>query len=185
VEVLRLYDPDRRPSNWTEIIRPGQFVAFSKHIDSGGPCDAAGRPFASSGEITCLTFDGLEEARAFCEDGALHAPSVRFDIYDSEGRTNPPLLTIVHPSRIGTLEGNPRGIRIRKRAAIALTIGALALFWFDYWKSAGLLILPTILGINMIIIAARLIQLNASHAHAERQRLERLAQATSAERRPE
>ena len=59
-------------------------------------------------------------------------------------------------------------MRIRKRAAIALTIGALALFWFDYWKSGGLLILPTILGINMIIIAARLIQLNASHAHAER-----------------
>jgi hypothetical protein len=185
VEVLRLYDPDRRPSSWTEIVRPGQFVAFSKHIDSGGPCDAAGRPFASSAGIACLTFDGLEEARGFCEERALHAPSVRFDVYDSAGRTNPPLLTIVHPSRAGTLEGNPRGIRIRARAAIALTIGALALFWFDYWKSRGLLILPTILGINMIIIAARLIQLNASHAHAERQRLERLAQATSADRRTE
>ena len=37
-----------------------------------------------------------------------------------------------------------------------------------------MLILPTILGINMILIAARLIQLNASHAHAERERLDRL-----------
>ena len=183
MEVLRLYDPDRRPSSWTEIVRPGQFVAFSKHIDSGGPCDPSGRPFASTAEIACLLFDRLDEARGFCEERVLHAPSVRFDVYDSAGRTSPPLLTIVHPSRIATLDGNPRGMRMRKRAAIALTIGAFALFWFDYWKSAGLLILPTILGINMILIAARLIQLNASHAHAERERRERLAQA-AADRRP-
>lgn len=174
MEVLRLYDPDRRPPSWTEIVRPGQFVAFSKHIDSGGPCDAAGRPFPSTDEIACLTFDRLEAARGFCEERVLGAPSVRFDIFDSAGRTNPPILTIVHPSRVATLDGNPRGMRIRKHAAIALAIGALALFWFDYWMSAGLMILPTILGINMIFIAARLIQLNASHAHAERQRLERL-----------
>jgi hypothetical protein len=179
MEVLRLYDPGRRPASWTEIIRPGQFVAFSKHIDSGGPCDAAGWPFASSGEIACLIFDRLEEARGFCEARVLQAPPVRFDVYDSAGRTNPPLLTIVHPSRIATLEGNPRGMRMRKRAAIVLTAGAFALFWFDYRTSAGLLILPTILGINMILIAARLIQLNASHAHAERQRLDRLAQASA------
>ncbi len=183
MEVLRLYDPGRRPPSWTEIVRPGQFVAFSKHVDSGGPCDAAGRPFASSGEIACLTFDELEEARGFCEDRVLHAPSVRFDVYDSAGRTNPPLLTIVHPSRVATLEGNPRGIRMRTRAAIALTIGAIALFWFDYSTSRGMLILPTILGINMIIIAARLIQLNASHRHAERERRERLAQAAAVDRR--
>jgi hypothetical protein len=174
VEVLRLYDADRRPSNWTEIVRPGQFVGFSKHIDSGGPCDGSGRPFASTADIACLVFDRLEEARGFCEERVLHAPSVRFDVYDSAGRTHPPLLTIVHPTRVATLDGNPRGTRLRKRGAIALTAGAVALFWFDYWKSEGLLILPTILGINMILIAARLIQLNASHAHAERERLDRL-----------
>ena len=74
-------------------------------------------------------------------------------------------------------------MRIRKHAAIGLTIGALALFWFDYRASGGMLILPTILGLNMILIAARLIQLNASHAHAERERRERLAQATASDRR--
>ena len=42
---LRLYDPDRRPSSWTEIIGPGQFVAFSKTVDTGGSCDSEGRPF--------------------------------------------------------------------------------------------------------------------------------------------
>ena len=72
---------------------------------------------------------------------------------------------------------------MRTRAAIALTVGAIALFWFDYSTSRGMLILPTILGINMIIIAARLIQLNASHKHAERERRERLAQAAAVDRR--
>ena len=181
MKVLRLYDPDRRPASWTEIVRPGQFVGFSKHIDSGGPCDAAGRPFGSSGEIACLTFDRLEEALGFCGQRVLGAPSVRFDVYDSKGRAHPPLLTIVHPSRVAALDGNPRGIRIRKRAAIALTLAALGLFWFDYSASRGMLILPTILGINMILIAARLIQLNASHLHAERERRERLAQANNSQ----
>jgi hypothetical protein len=174
MEVLRLYDPDRRPPSWTAMVRPGQFIVFTRHIDSGGTCDPSGRPFASNDKVACLTFERLEDARAFCVERVLHAPSVRFDIYDSAGRTNPPLLTIVHPSRIASLDGNPRGIRLRKRAAIALTIAAVGLFWFDYWNSGGQLILPTFLGINMILIAARLIQLNASYASAERERQERL-----------
>ncbi len=176
MEVLRLYDPDRRPSNWTDIIRPGQFAAFSKFIDGGGSCDADGRPFPSTADATCVLFDGLAEARAFCETRVGEAPSVRFEIFDSAGRTNPPMLVVVHPSRASTLDANPRGMRIRKQAAIALTLGALPLFLLDYWKSGGLMIFPTVLGINMILIAARLIQLNASYADAERRRLARLAQ---------
>jgi hypothetical protein len=41
--ALRLYDRARTPRSWTEIIRPGQFVAFAKLIDTGAPCDAEGR----------------------------------------------------------------------------------------------------------------------------------------------
>jgi hypothetical protein len=176
MEALRLYDPGRRPPNWTDIIRPGQFVAFSKYIDGGGSCDADGRPFPSTADATCLRFDGLAEARAFCETRVEQAPSVRFEIFDSAGRTNPPILILVHPSRTSTLDANPRGMRIRKRAAIALAVGSLPLFLLDYWKSGGLMIFPTVLGINMILIAARLIQLNASYADAERRRLARLAE---------
>ena len=53
---------------------------------------------------------------------------------------------------------------------------AAALFWYDYQHDKGVMIFPTIIGINLIIVAARLIQLNASYAHAERQRRQRLAE---------
>lgn len=182
MEVLRLHDPDRRPASWTEIIRAGQFAAFSKHLDGGASCDADGRLFASVADATCLVFDSLAECRAFCEESVQAAPSVRFEIFDSAGRTNPPILIIVHPSRISTLDANPRGMRIRKYAAIALALGALPLFLFDYWMSRGLMIFPTVLGINMILIAARLIQLNASYADAERRRRARLAQVDGGDR---
>jgi hypothetical protein len=123
-----------------------------------------------------VLFDGFADARAFCERRVEEAPSVRFEIFDSTGRANPPVLVVVHPSRASTLDANPRGMRIRKQAAIALAIGALPLFLLDYWKSGGLMIFPTVIGINMILIAARLIQLNASYADAERRRLARLAE---------
>ena len=174
MQIVRVFDPNRQPPNWTDIIRPGQLVAFSKNIDSGAPCDAAGVPFASPESLTCVIFDSLAEADAFCTESVQRVPTLRFDVFDSVGRALPPLLTIVHPSRVATLDGNPRSARINKWASIALVVAAPILFWVDWWKYDGLLILPTILGINMLIIAARLIQLNGAHATAERARRERL-----------
>jgi len=43
-----------------------------------------------------------------------------------------------------------------------------------------MLIFPTVLGINMVIIAARLMQLNGAYAHAERLRQKRLAEHSGA-----
>ena len=174
--TLRLFDRDRQPPDWTEIIRPGQYVAFSKTVDSGGSCDQGGRPFPTAADVTCLLFDSLTEAREFCEDQVTRAPAVRFEIFDSAGRRDPPLLVIVHPSQIAALEGNPRGMRVRKWAASALGVGAVPLFWYDYQHDQGMLIFPTVLGINMVIVAARLMQLNGAYAHAERQRQKRLAE---------
>jgi hypothetical protein len=172
--VLRLYDADRRPASWTEIIREGQFVAFSRFVEGGGSCDAEGRPFASDDEITCLLFDDFAAARQFCERQVQQFPMLAFDILDSTGRLQPPVLVVVHPSRAAVLDGNPRQASIRKRVAAALAAGALPLFWFDYASSGRLILLPTIVGINMIVAAARLLQLDAGHAEAERRRLERL-----------
>ena len=178
--TLRLFDRDRQPPDWTEIIRPGRYVAFSKTIDTGGSCDQDGRPFASAADATCLLFDGLTEARGFCVEQVTRAPAVRFEIFDSAGRRDPPLLVIVHPSRIAALEGNPRGMRVRKWAASALLAGAVPLCWYDYQHDQGMLIFPTVLGINMLIVAARLMQLNGAYAHAERLRQKRLAEHSGA-----
>jgi hypothetical protein len=174
MQIVRVFDPSRQPANWTDIIRPGQFVAFSKDIDTGASRDAAGASIGSPDSLTCIIFDSLAEADAFCNDSVQRAPNLRFDVFDAAGRALPPLLTIVHPSRIATLDGNPRSARINQWGAVALVAAAPILFWVDWWKYDGLLILPTILGINMLIIAARLIQLNVAHASAERARRDRL-----------
>src|SRR5262245_13375644 len=118
--ALRLFDPSRTPPNWTEIIRPGQFVAFAKTVETGAPCDAEGRPFPGVEAVTCLLFDSLSEAETYCTQQIKHAPDVRFEVFDSSGRANPPLLIIVHPSKVARLEGNSRGMRLRLWGAMSL-----------------------------------------------------------------
>jgi hypothetical protein len=179
--ALRLFDPSRHPANWTEIIRPGQYAAFSKRVATGAPCDASGDLFATTDDATCLLFDTLEDARRFCEAQVVRAPDVRFEIFDSTGRAEGPLLVIVHPSRQGSLEDNRRGMRVRAWAATGLLAGSGALFWYDYQHDQGMLIFPTALGVNLVVVAARLFQLNASYAHAARARAKRVLDHTRAD----
>lgn len=114
--VLRLYDPARTPTSWTEIIRPGQFVAFAKRIDTGAPCDERGQPFRTVVDTTALLFDGSAAGKGYCEAQVNCVPIVRFEIFDSAGRVNAPLYGIVHPAKVGQLEGNPRAVRLGTRA---------------------------------------------------------------------
>ena len=111
--ALRLFDPSRTPTDWTGIIRPGQYVAFAKIFDSGAPCDDEGRTFPDVSAATCLLFESLSEAEKFCSETVQLKAEVRFEIFDSTGRANPPLVVIVHPARAARLEGNLRGMRLR------------------------------------------------------------------------
>jgi len=174
--ALRLFDPSRTPTDWTEIIRPGQYVAFAKTLDTGAPCDAEGRPFPQTEAATCLLFDSLSEAERFCRRQAGRALDVRFEIFDSTGRANPPLLVVVHPSKVAKLEGNPRGMMLRTGAATAMLFAAVVGFWYDFTHGSSARFFPTLLGMNLVVVAARLFQLNNSYQHAERVRKERLAE---------
>lgn len=181
--ALKLYDPVREPADWTEILRPGQYVVFAKTIDTGAPCDDKGRPFPTPEDTTCLLFDSLAETKTYCQQQIEHAANVRFEVFDSSGRANPPLLVVVHPSRLARLEGNPSGIRLRNRTATALVLAAAASFWYDFEHGASTRFFPTLLGINLVVVAARLLQLNKSYQHAERARRERLAEHENAARK--
>jgi hypothetical protein len=66
-------------------------------------------------------------------------------------------------------------MRMRKLVALGLLVAAPPLFWIDYEKG-GMLILPTFLGINLIIIAARLLFMNLSIRESERARQRRLTE---------
>ena len=173
---LKLYDPHRHPANWTEILRPGQYVAFAKTIDTGAPCDEKGQPFLTPEAATCRVFDTLAEAETFCRRTVEHASHVRFEIFDSTGRANPPLLIVVHPGKGAQLEGNPRGVRVRMWGATILLAVAAVSFWYDFEHGARARFFPTLVGINLVVVAARLFQLNKSYQHAERVRHARLAE---------
>lgn len=173
MRVVRVYDPSRQPRDWTDIIEPGQCVAFASLVDGGAPCDADGTPTTHEA-ATCIIVDSLAEADTFCHERVERHPAVRFDVFDAAGRSRPPLLTVVHPLHRHRLEGDPSRRRRHLIIAIALIAAAPVLFWID-WRSGGAMVLPTVLGFNALLFAARLLQLNAAHAAAERRRLERMA----------
>jgi len=176
MKPLRLYDPARRPPNWTDLIEPHQFVAFASESDSGSPVDEDGRPFPTPGETTCLVFDSLSEARRFCADRVTQHESVRFEIFDARGRVDEPLVLIVSPARASGLEGSGRMIRLRTWIAVALFAAGPPLIYYDYSVSGGSMVLPTFLGVSMILSGLRLLFMNSGVRDAERRRQNRLKQ---------
>lgn len=172
---MRLHDPGRRPPDWTELTRPGQFAAFAKHAVTGVPCDADGKPFPSASAATCAIFDSFAEARAFCEASVRRHAAVQFDLFDAEGRVHPPLVTIVHPDRAAALETSPRQMRTRQVIAWSLIAAGVPLMVFAYVEFRERdIILPAFLGINMAIIGGRLLWMNLALRETERARKRRL-----------
>lgn len=178
VQVVRIHDAQRRPASWTEIIKPGQFVAFAKQCDSGESCDEDGRPFPDAAVATCAIFDSLGEARAFCESAVARSAALQIDLFDAEGRVHPPLLTFVHPSRAASQETHPRALGRRRLIAWLLIAAGIPLIVFAYVKHTEReIILPAFIGINMLIAAGRLLWLNLGIRETERERLARLKHA--------
>ncbi len=182
MQIVRLYDRAREPQGWIQIIRPAEFAAFATLADSGAVCDADGAP-TSVEDASCIIFGTLPDAEAFCRERVAQIPSLRFDILDAAGHLRPPLLTIVHPSRAATLEGSPAKLRRNRFAAIALAAVGPPLIWFDWAFYDGVLVMPTMLGINTVLIAIRLYFMNRSHIASERRRRERVAEALAGDER--
>lgn len=176
VRILRVYDPNRRPRDWSELVEPSQLVVFASLADGGVPCDFEGRPTTHE-EALCALVETWADAEALCDDCVARHPGVRLDVFDAHGRSRPPLLTVVHPSLRRTLEGDA-GTRRRQRRLAAGLIGlAPLLFWADWHY--GLLGLPTLGGLNALVFAGRLLQLAAAYEAEEQRRDARVADRTS------
>jgi hypothetical protein len=175
MQIVRLHDPGRKPADWTGLVQPGQFPVFAKIGASGVPCDTEGRPFANPAAATCAIADSIAEARAFCDAAVQRHPGVQFDVFDSEGRTHSPILTVVHPSRAAALETSPREMRKRRVIAWTLVAAGVLLMVFAYVEVRERdIILPAFLGINMVIIGGRLLWMNFALRETERARERRL-----------
>lgn len=163
MQVVRIHDPARRPASWTDIIRPGQFVAFATPSDG-----------------TCVIVDSLADARAYCEAAVQTAPATRFEVFDAQGRAERALLTVVHPSRERALDTHPRAIHRRRVIGWSLIIGGALLLIWTYWQFPDIeAIFPGVIGINLVLAGGRFLWFNLVLRETERARGERLARAES------
>ena len=83
-------------------------------------------------------------------------------------------MTIVAPQAAARDELSPTAVRNRRRLAILLIVCSVPLFWWD-WHTGGWLVLPTFLGLTMILTALRLLYINLARPErvsAERRRME-------------
>jgi hypothetical protein len=178
---IKVYDDARRPREWTGLLAPSQCAVFFRRVDSEMPLSSNGAPCAQFRDCTFLLFDSLEEARRLCEAKVQQYPYMCCEIFDSKGKAVPPLLVIVHPSVAEKDELSASSVRIRKIISIGLFIGAIPLFWWD-WRANGVLVLPTFLGLTIIVAGLRILYWNMARAELIREQEKRVEAHLSREK---
>jgi hypothetical protein len=176
---IRLYDYHRTPKCWSDIILPTQCAVFLRNDEWGTPVDRNGQP-RDSDHATCILFDCIEDAERFCRQMVAARPSVSCEVLDSGGRVNPPLMIITHKHVGG--DDDVRGwFAHHRRLVIAILITAsLPLFWLD-WARQGDGV-RSVIGINMIVAALRLLFWDVAAKSNEKERLARFERHRGMER---
>ncbi len=175
---IRVYDQSRDPGNWNELLGRTQCAVFLKDINTEVPLSPQGVRLAYR-DCTFLLFDRLQQARAFCEEAVQQHPEMCCEIFDSEGKAKPPILTIVHPDAKDELSA--ASVRKRRMIALALFACAVPLIWWD-WHTGNGKIYPTVIAINMILAGVRLMQWNAARHQRNLEETERVQEHLAREK---
>ncbi len=120
----KLYDPDRAPAHWSEVILPGEYCVFILDAETRTPRDAEGRPFSPGSEAVAIC-GGLEEAVDLAESIVNRHPELCGQIYDRHGKSDEPLRTVYEPSVRGRYEGRPYARRETLRGLTLMSGGAV------------------------------------------------------------
>jgi hypothetical protein len=169
----KVYDETRRGRDWMSLLTPTQCAVFFKDFQTAAPLSHDGVAFDRMTNCTFLVFDRLEDARRFCELQVAQHPSLCCEIFDFEGRAKPPLLVVVHPSVAEKDELSTTWVRRRKYIAITSFLCAIPLIVWD-WRTGEYLILPTVVGVNLILLGLRLLYWNTARSDNAPERLRRL-----------
>jgi hypothetical protein len=122
---LKLYEPARKPAEWTGLLHAGQFAVFHSDVATDIERSGDGRYLQPGEDSTCVVFDSLDEAEAYCETKVDEIPHLRCDIYDHTGKSKPPLLTYVN--KIHLKAGSKRA-----KLGWALVAASLPFFWIEH-----------------------------------------------------
>jgi hypothetical protein len=156
---FKIYDKTRQGRDWMSLLAPHACAVFFKDFQSGAPLSREGLAFDRVKDCTFLLFDGLEDARRFCEAQVKQYPAICCEIFDFEGKAKPPLLVVVHPSVAERDELSESSVRRRKIVAMVAFACAVPLLAGN-WRTAADWILPTVVGINLIVFGLRLLYWN-------------------------
>jgi hypothetical protein len=178
---IRLYDPKRKPQDWTDLIDRTECVVFLKNRADSTSLAANGRPYTKPSDETCVVFHSLDAAQQFGQLKVEHLKHVRFEIYDADGPANRPLLVIVHPEFRRSEESDPIGSRRRRLMMFVLVLSSIPLFWLGAHgtNSSDLAIF---FGINCLLLALRFLYWDAGWKASEQKRLARLESHRKLER---
>lgn len=149
MQTLKLYDPARKPAEWTGLVHPGQFAVFHSDIGTDMEKTPAGYYLRSGDDSICLVFDSLVEAESYCQGKVDQIPNLRCDIYDHTGKSKPPLLTYVNQAHLRTPAR-------RVYWGWALIVASAPFFWIE-WHWHGTLVVPMVVGFNLIFAGLRLV----------------------------
>jgi len=160
---FKVYDKARASPDWTSIVSPAQWAVFFKDFETAAPLSPDGAPISRMTDCTFLVFDRLDEARRFCATRVAQYPSMCCEIFGSEGKAKPPLLTIVYPSMAEKDELSLTWLRRRKVTAILCFLAAVPLFVWDS-RAEWALILPSV-----IVFGLRLLYWNTARGSRDRE----------------
>lgn len=147
-------------------MQPSQYAVFLSDAVTHAGMRSDGRYTGRDVPDTCLIFDSLDEAVEYCRSSVRQSARLRCQIFDNRGKAEPPAAVFVSPAFAGTLASETKG---RRLMWVGLVLIALAppLFWFDS-RTDWHLILPTILGVQLILAGGRFIQLGSATREAAR-----------------
>jgi hypothetical protein len=137
---------------WNERLAEGEVALFFSDVANGKSVGIEGNIVEPGDPAMCHAFPDIIQAKAFCQDLVKRKPGVRCEGYDRRGKAVAPVLVVM-------AERNERAARAavvwKFAIAVVLIAASVPLFVWDY-RHAGLLIIPTLFGINLVVVALRL-----------------------------
>ena len=155
MQEVTLYDRSRKPSSWMEIIRPGQYAAFFSDVETGTEMSPAGVYLAPGMTHSCLIFDSLTEAANYCRQRVEEVNGLQCDVFDSQGRANPPVAVFVHKRYETKLDSEAKANRMMWWSVVVIA-SSLPWFWFT-WRSHGESWWLSFFGLQIVLIGMRLL----------------------------
>ena len=170
---VRLYGPKRQPPEWTGIVLRHAVRGLSFRCEHFGT-SVTGRQ--ANPERRGCYLRGIRRPRrraTILPINRRRASERAREVFDVQGRAHPPMLVVIHPSQQRL--DDPGAVWSRRRRLIATLLLAVAvpMFWIG-WRSRGAMILPTFLGISMMLVALRFLHWDFGLKHAQQEREKRL-----------